>query len=77
MAGQLLILALLTQLVYPIFYDGYLGRQGEMMIILSTIVTAVRNIALVFFTVESCWLAWRMLATPARDRTALTHPYQE
>lgn len=73
MAGQLLILALLTQLVYPIFYDGYLGRQGEMMIILSTIVTAVRNIALLFFTVESCWLAWRMLAAPARDRTALTH----
>lgn len=73
MAGQLLILALLTQLVYPLFYDGYLGRQGEMMIILSTIVTAVRNIALMFFTVESCWLAWRMLAAPARDRTALTH----
>src|SRR4249919_2853373 len=73
MAGQLLILALLTQLVYPVFYDGYLGRQGEMMIILSTIVTAVRNIALMFFTVESCWLAWRMLAAPARDRTALTH----
>jgi hypothetical protein len=73
MAGQLLILALLTQLVYPLLYDGYLGRQGEMMIILSTIVTAVRNIALMFFTVESCWLAWRMLAAPARDRTALTH----
>ena len=73
MAGQLLVLALLTQLVYPLFYDGYLGSQGEMMIILSTVVTAVRNIALVFFTVESCWLAWRMLATPARDRTALTH----
>jgi hypothetical protein len=44
-----------------------------MMIILSTIVTAVRNIALMFFTVESCWLAWRMLAAPASDRTALTH----
>lgn len=73
MAGQLLILALLTQLVYPLFYDGYLGRQGEMMIILSTTVTALRNIALMFFTVESCWLAWRMLAAPARDRTALTH----
>jgi Glycosyltransferase family 87 len=73
MAGQLLVLALLTQLVYPVFYDGYLGRQGGMMIILSTIVTAVRNIALIFFTVESCWLAWRMLAAPARDRTALTH----
>ena len=72
MAGQLLILALLTQLVYPLFYDSYLGRRGQMMIILSTVVTAIRNLALVVFTVEACWLAWRMLAVPVRDRTALT-----
>ena len=68
MAGQLLILALLTQLVYPLFYDGYLGRSGQMMIILSTVVTAIRNLALVVFTVEACWLAWRMLAVPVPDR---------
>jgi hypothetical protein len=72
MAGQLLILALLTQLVYPLFYDAYLGRRGHTMIIISTVVTAIRNLALVVFTVEACWLAWRMLATPARDRAALT-----
>ena len=72
MAGQLLILALLTQLVYPLFYDGYLGRSGQLMIILSTVVTAIRNLALVVFTVEACWLAWRMLAVPVPDRTALT-----
>ena len=72
MAGQLLILALLTQLVYPLFYDGYLGRSGQMMIILSTVVTAIRNLALVVFTVEACWLAWRMLAVPVPDHTALT-----
>ena len=66
MAGQLLILALLTQLVYPLFYDGYLGRDGQTMIILSTVVTAIRNLALVVFTVEACWLAWRMLAAPVR-----------
>ena len=72
MAGQLLILALLTQLVYPLFYDGYLGRSGQLMIILSTGVTAIRNLALVVFAVEACWLAWRMLAVPVRDRTALT-----
>jgi hypothetical protein len=72
MSGQLLILALLTQLVYPLFYDSYLGRQGQPMIIISTVVTAVRNLALVVFTVEACWLAWRMLGAPTRDRTALS-----
>jgi len=72
MAGQLLILALLTQLVYPLFYDGYLGRSGQLMIILSTVVTAIRNLALVVFAVEACWLAWRMLAVPVPDHTALT-----
>jgi Glycosyltransferase family 87 len=72
MSGQLLILALLTQLVYPLFYDGYLGRQGQPMIIISTVVTALRNLALVVFTVEACWLAWRMLGAPTRDRTALS-----
>lgn len=72
MAGQLLILAGLTQLVYPLLYDSLLGRQGHGMIILSTIVTALRNLALVVFTVEACWLAWRMLAVPVRDETALT-----
>jgi len=71
-SGQLLILALLTQLVYPLFYDSYLGRQGQPMIIISTVVTAVRNLALVVFTVEACWLAWRMLGAPTRDRTALS-----
>lgn len=72
MAGQLLVLALLTQLVYPLLYDGYLGRDGLTMIILATVVTAIRNLALVAFTVEACWLAWRTLAAPAEDRTALT-----
>ncbi len=72
MSGQLLILALLTQLVYPLFYDSYLGRHGQPMIIISTLVTAVRNLALVAFTVEACWLAWRMLGAPTRDRTALS-----
>jgi hypothetical protein len=72
MAGRLLILAVLTQLVYPLFYDAYLGREGRAMIILATIVTAIRNLALVAFTIEACWLAWRMLAAPVRDRSALS-----
>lgn len=73
MAGQLLGLALLTQLVYPLFYDSYLGRHGQALIMLSTIVTAVRNLALVAFTVEACWLAWRMLGAPVMNRSAFTH----
>jgi hypothetical protein len=32
------------------------------MIIISTVVTTVRNLALVAFTVEVCRLAWRLLA---------------
>jgi Glycosyltransferase family 87 len=71
-AGQVLILALLTQLVYPLFYDSYLGRHGEAMIIVSTIVTAIRNLALVAFTVEVCRLAWRMLGAEVTERTAVT-----
>jgi hypothetical protein len=72
MAGHLLVLALLTQLVYPLLYDSYLGLQGHVMIIIATIVTAIRNLALVAFTVEACWLAWRMLGVAASDRSALT-----
>jgi hypothetical protein len=72
MAGQLLILALLTQLVYPLLYDSYLGLQGHVMIIIASIVTAIRNLALVAFTVEACWLAWRTLGVAASDRSALT-----
>jgi hypothetical protein len=72
MAGQLLILALLTQLVYPLLYDSYLGWHGQPMIIIATIVTAIRNLALVAFTVEACWLAWRMLGASISERPALT-----
>jgi hypothetical protein len=72
MAGQLLILAVLTQLVYPLLYDSYLGLQGQAMIIIATVVTAIRNLALVAFTVEACWLAWRTLGVAVSDRSALT-----
>jgi len=71
-AGQTLILALLTQLVYPRFYDSYLGREGHAMIIISTIVTAIRNVALVVFTIEVCQMAWRMLGAGVMERTTLT-----
>ncbi len=61
MSAQLLVLGLLTHLVYPLLYDGFLGRQGHAMIIVSTLVTALRNVALVIFTVECCRYAWRLL----------------
>jgi hypothetical protein len=72
MAGQLLILALLTQLVYPLLYYSYIGSHGQVMIIIATIVTTIRNLALVAFTVEACWLAWRMLGASVGDRSAMT-----
>jgi hypothetical protein len=62
LAGQLLILALLTQLVYPLLYNGLLGRWGHAGIVLSSLLTALRNLALVAFTVEVCRLAWRHLS---------------
>jgi hypothetical protein len=70
--GQVLILALLTQLVYPLFYDSFLGREGHAMIVISTIVTAIRNVALVVFTIEVCRMAWRMLGAGVMESTALT-----
>ena len=60
-AAQLLLLALLNHLVYPLLYDGLLGRHGGAMIVVSTLVTTLRNIALVAFTVEVCRMAWRFL----------------
>jgi hypothetical protein len=61
LAVQLLLLALLTHLVYPVLYDELLGRRGQGGIVLATLVTAARNVLLVVFTVEACRLAWRRL----------------
>jgi hypothetical protein len=54
-----LVLAGLTQLVYPLLYDGYLGFTDHTGIVISTLVTAVRNACLLAFTVITVWLAWR------------------
>jgi hypothetical protein len=66
LAFQLLGLALLTHLVFPLLYDGLLGRQGHLMIIVSTVVTILRNLALLLFSIELWRLAWKFLA-PARQ----------
>ena len=71
-ALQLLVLALLTQLVYPVLYPGYIGRHGHAMIIISTVVTTIRNVAVVVFTIEVCRMAWRMLGAVVMERTAVT-----
>jgi hypothetical protein len=70
LAIQLLVLAGLTHLVYPLLYPGLLGRQGTSMIVVSTVVTALRNLALVLLTVEICGLAWRLLS---RTRERVTN----
>jgi 4-amino-4-deoxy-L-arabinose transferase-like glycosyltransferase len=61
LAAQLLALALLTHLVFPLLYDGFLGRQGAAMVTVSTLVTAARNVFLVVFAVEATRWAWRRL----------------
>ena len=53
--------ALLTHLVYPLLYNGILGRGGTALVVASTVVTALRNLALLLFTVEVCRYAWRAL----------------
>lgn len=68
-----LVLAGLTQLVYPLLYDGYLGFTDTAGLVLSTAVTAVRNLCLLGFTVICLVLAWRTTSsspatpTPAAD----------
>lgn len=54
-----LVLAGLTQLVYPLLYDGYLGFTDQAGMVVATVVTAVRNLCLLAFAVASVLLAWR------------------
>jgi hypothetical protein len=61
LARQTLLLAALTQLVYPLLYDGLLHRQGDLMLVVSTVVTSLRNLALLAFSVEVTAQAWRAL----------------
>jgi uncharacterized membrane protein (DUF4010 family) len=61
LAVQLLVLALLTQLVFPLLYDGLVARPTEARVWLSTTVTALRNLALLAFTIELVVQAWKFL----------------
>lgn len=54
-----LVLAGLTQLVYPLLYDGLIARGDHTRLVVATLVTAVRNVCLLGFTVLTLMLAWR------------------
>jgi len=54
-----LVLAGLTQLVYPLLYDGYLGFTNSAGLVVATLVTAVRNVCLLVFTVACLLVSWR------------------
>ena len=56
----------------PLLYDGLLGFRGPVMVVVATVVTALRNLALVLFTVEVCRLAWIFAAGAALRGTS--HP---
>jgi hypothetical protein len=73
LAVQLLVLALLTQLTYPVLYNGLLGRGSAGFMVVSTIVTTLRNLSLLVLTVEVCRYAWAVLTPPA-PRRARTEP---
>jgi hypothetical protein len=65
-AYALLALALLTHLVYPTLYNGLLGRRGQAMIVVATVVTALRNVALLAFAGYVVTRAWRFLGAGQR-----------
>ena len=54
-----LVLAGLTQLVYPLLYDSYLGVTNTAGLVIATLVTTLRNVCLLAFTVLCLLLAWR------------------
>jgi hypothetical protein len=72
LAAQLLVLALLTQLVYPALYDGLLGGRGQVMLVVATAVTALRNVALLAFSVELVVQAWRFLGVDRESDVGAT-----
>ena len=59
LAVATLILAGLTQLVYPLLYDSYLNLRGPFWLVVATVVTTVRNLGLLGYTVATVLLAWR------------------
>ena len=65
LAVELLVLAVLTQLTYPILYNGLLGRGSPTFMVVSTVVTSLRNLSLLVITAQVCRYAWRALPRSA------------
>ena len=66
LAGQLLVLALLTHLVYPLLYNGLINRSGPALAVAATLVASLRNLGLLLLTVEVCRFAWQALGPAPR-----------
>lgn len=64
LAVQLLVLALLTHLIYPLTYVGLYGEGRGALLITSTVLLVLRNAGLVIFTIAVCASAWRMTRRP-------------
>ena len=56
---QLLVLALITHLVYPITYSGLYGAPHGGLFVISTVLLLIRNLSLLVFTIAVTAVAWR------------------
>lgn len=71
LAVATLVLAGLTQLVYPLLYDSFLNLRGPVGLVVATMVTTVRNLGLLGYTVVAVLLAWRTTSSsPATPNPA-------
>lgn len=65
-----LVLAVLTHLIYPVlYYQGLLDPRVSPGLIAGTLVLAIRNVAILVFTIAVCRRAWVALA-PTQRRPA-------
>jgi hypothetical protein len=63
-----------TQLIYPVLYAYLLGTWWLTPV--ATVVLAIRNIALVYFSVRLVWLAFRSISFPRRSAPVTTAPVE-
>jgi hypothetical protein len=61
---QLLALALLTHLVYPLTYFGLYGDRHGVLFVSSTVLLLIRNLGLLLFTIALGAAAWRATRRP-------------
>lgn len=66
LAVQLLVIAVLTHLIYPLTYVGLYGEGQGVLLYTSTALLVLRNVGLLIFTIATCAVAWRMTRRPAK-----------